>query len=104
MANEHNELREHNEQCVNYALGCFVENVEDALLDGDEWPYEVFNNGHGLAEYIVDSANDALTFGVISCHCASLNAGVSSYTVRKHVARGALFAMVNHNPDVTGRL
>ena len=104
MANEHNELRNHNEQCVNYALGCCVENVEDALLDNDKWPYEMFNNGHSLAEYIVDSANEALTFGVITCHCAPLNAGVSSYMVRKLVAKGALFAMINCNPDVTGRL
>ena len=104
MANEHNELRNHNEQCVNYALGCYVENVEDALLDGDKWPYEMFNDGHSLAEYIVNNANDGLNYGGIACHCAPLNAGVSSYNARKLVAKGALFAMVNHNPDVTGRL
>ena len=105
MANEHNELRNHNEQCVNYALGCYVESVEDALVDGDQWPYEVFNNGHSLAEYVVDSANEALTSGVITCHCEPLSkTGVSSYNARKHIAKGALFAMTNCNPDVTGRI
>lgn len=36
MANEHNELREHCGPCVNYALGCFVENIEDSLKSRDE--------------------------------------------------------------------
>ena len=105
MANEHNELRNHNEQCVNYALGCYVENVEESLLDNDKWPYKMFNSGQSVAEYIVNSANDELNYGGITCHCAPLNGdGLRAYNARKHIAKGALFAMVNCNPDVTGRL
>lgn len=63
----------------------------------------MFNNGQSVAEYIVDSANEALICGVITCHCEPLSkTSVSSYNARKLIAKGALFTMVNLDPDVTG--
>lgn len=107
MANEHNELREHCGPCVNYALGCFVENIEDSLKSRDEseahWIYEMFNNGTSLAEYVVNMANEYLTTGGISCRC-DLNWRQWTNNEQRVSAKGEAFSLFNANPDVTGRI
>lgn len=107
MANEHNELCEHNSPCVNYALGYFVGKIEDSLKSRDEsevrWIYDMFNNGTSLAEYVVNMANEYLTTGEIACRC---NLDGYEWTNRevRVVAKGEAFSLFNANPDVTGRI
>ena len=107
MANEHNELCEHCGPCVNYALGCFVENIEDSLKSRDEsdvhWIYEMFNNGQSLAEYVVNMANEYLTTGEIACRCNLDGYDWTNNDVRVS-AKGEAFSLFNANPDVTGRI
>ena len=107
MANEHNELREHGGACVSYALGCFVENIEDSLRDRDEsgarWIYDMFNNGQSVAEYVVNMANEYLTTDEIACRC-DLNGYEWTNREVRVSAKGEAFALFNANPDVTGRI
>jgi len=105
MANEHNELREHGGPCVNYALGCFVENIENSLRSVNSWEvnwiFDMVNNGTSLAEYVVNMANEYLTTGEIACRCAWEH--WTSNEIRL-VAKGEAFVLFNANPDVTGRI
>ena len=107
MANEHNELREHSAPCVNYALGCFVENIENSLKSRDEseahWIYEMFNNGTSLAEYVVNMANEYLATDEIACRC-DLNGYEWTNREVRVAAKGEAFSLFNANPDVTGRI
>ena len=107
MANEHNELREHCGPCVNYALGCFVENIEDSLKSRDEsearWIYDMFNNGTSLAEYVVNMANEYLVIDEIACRC-DLNGYEWTNREVRVAAKGEAFVLFNANPDVTGRI
>ncbi len=107
MANEHNELREHGRLCVAYALGCFVENVEDSLKSRDEseahWIYDMFNNGQSVAEYVVNMANEYLTTGEIACRCGMAGYEWTNNDVRV-AAKGEAFALFNANPDVSRRI
>ena len=107
MANEHNELYGHSQPCVAYALGRFVENIENSLKsrDGREarWIYDMFINGQSVAEYVVNMANEYLTTDEIACRC---NLNWHQWTNRevRVFAKGEAFILFNANPDVTGRV
>ena len=108
MANEHNELRNHTNACLSYALGCHVRDITDALQgspDDNEWVYAIFNSGESLAEYVVNSANSDLRNGLIVCRCG--DGRWNSPTIKdlgKVAAMGELFQMLNAQPDMTGRI